>query len=289
MQRSVVRRSESRFEGADGMALYRRAWLPPTPQQALVVVHGFAEHSGRYDELGAWFAARGMAVHALDHRGHGRSGGPRAHLDAFEHLPDDLAVFVELVRREHPDVPVTLVGHSMGGLVVSALVSRGDAAVDGAVTSGAALALSDGISRARIRAARALRRVAPRLRLTAGLDPNGLSRDPEVVRRYLDDPLVFRKMTTAFAAELLSAVERVGRLRDDLHLPLLVLHGEDDPICPPEGSRALFARARTPRSALRLYPKLRHEIFNEPEREEVYADVLAWLEGHAAPAPGGRS
>lgn len=280
MQSSVVRRAESRFEGADGTPLHRRSWLPPTPRQALVVVHGFAEHSGRYDELGAWFAARGHAVHALDHRGHGRSGGPRAHVDSFDHLLDDVAVFVDLVRREHPGVPVTLVGHSMGGLVVAGLLSRGGPEVAGAVTSGAALALSDGFSRSRITAARALRRILPRLRLSSGLDTGGLSRDPEVVRRYLEDPLVFRRMTAAFAAELLSAVERVGSLRHDLHVPILVLHGEDDPICPPAGSRALFERTRAPRSALRLYPKLRHEIFNEPEREDVYQDVLAWLRDH---------
>jgi alpha-beta hydrolase superfamily lysophospholipase len=277
MKRSVVRRSESRFEGADGASLFRRSWLPPLAEHVLVVVHGFAEHSGRYDELGAWFASRGCAVHALDHRGHGRSAGPRAHVDAFSHFVDDLERFVELVAQEHPGFAPSVLGHSMGGLVVTAFLERGAPGAARAITSAAALSLADDMSRARVIAAKVLRRLLPRLRLASGIDPWGLSRDPDVVQRYLDDPLVFRKMTTALAAELLGAIERVGSGIGDVHLPLLVMHGGDDPICPAAGSRALFARARHPRSRLQLYPKLRHEILNEPEREDVYQDVLDWL------------
>jgi alpha-beta hydrolase superfamily lysophospholipase len=145
------------------------------------------------------------------------------------------------------------------------------------VLSGAALALSEGVSRGRILAAKVLRRIVPRLRLSSGLDTAGLSRDPDVVRRYLQDPLVFRRMTAALGAELLTSVERIGGSRTPIDLPLLVLHGADDTICPLAGSRALFARARDPRSRLRIYPKLRHEIFNEPEREDVFQDVFEWL------------
>ncbi|HTF36411.1 MAG TPA: lysophospholipase [Myxococcota bacterium] len=277
MERSVVRRAESRFEGARGQSLFRRSWLPPEPERVLVVAHGFAEHSGRYDGLGAWFAARGVAVHALDHQGHGRSAGPRGHIASFDHLLDDLEVFLRLVQREHPDHSVTLLGHSMGGLLVAALVCERRPAVSAAVTSSAALALSAGVSRVRIAAARLLRRVMPRVSLASGLDPNGLSRDPEVVRRYLEDPLVFRRMTASFAAELIAAVERIAQTTQEVALPMLVMHGGEDPICSPEGSRAFFQRVRGTGSALRIYPKLRHEIFNEPEQEDVFQETLEWL------------
>ncbi len=277
MQRSVVRRVESRFEGARGLSLFRRAWVPPQPVGVLALSHGYAEHSGRYDGLGAWFAARGFAVHALDHQGHGRSAGPRGHVASFDHFVDDLEAFLGVVRQQHPEHPPVLIGHSMGGLIVASYVSERTPVVSAAVTSGALLALSDGISRTRILAARLLRRVAPRASLRSGLDVNGLSRDPEVVRRYVDDPLVFRRMTTSLASELMSGVERVGGAGSEVALPMLMLHGGDDPLCPPEGTRAFFQRVRGPGSVLRIYPKLRHEIFNEPEQEDVFQDVVEWL------------
>ena len=139
--------------------------LPP----AVLLVHGYAEHSGRYDALGAWFAARDWAVHAYDHRGHGRSEGTRCHVDRFDELLDDLDIMLGLVREEHPDVPVVLVGHSMGGLVVTTFLCERSPAVRAAATSGALLALSDEVPAWRVGLARALRRVTPRLSLELSL------------------------------------------------------------------------------------------------------------------------
>ena len=280
---AAVRRVESCLAGSGGLRLFRRAWLPPRAGRLIVVVHGFAEHSGRYDPLGAWFASRGFAVHAYDQRGHGRSEGDRCHVDRFDELLDDLDAVLARVRAEHAGAPLVLLGHSMGGLVVAAHLAERSPALHAAVTSGAALSLSPDLSRGRILAARALRRVAPRLRLGSGLDPEGLSRDPEVVRRYVEDPLVHRSMTTSFATELLAALERTSAACDRVRVPWLLLHGEADPICPVQGSRA--AHARAPGSGLRTYPGLRHEIFNEPEHERVFEDVRVWLDavGEASP------
>jgi alpha-beta hydrolase superfamily lysophospholipase len=242
-------------------------------------VHGYAEHSGRYEGLGSWFAERGFAVHAYDHRGHGRSGGRRCHVAAFREYLDDLDGFLQIVRREHSGIPITLVGHSMGGLIAVAHLVERRPAIHSAVTSGAGLALGQGISRLRVSAARVLRHLLPRLSLGSGLDPNGLSRDPEVVKGYLEDPLVHRRMTTSLAAELLGAVPRTAARALEVEVPLLMLHGEEDPLCPAEGSRAFFDGLAVAGSDLRIYPELRHEIFNEPERERVYLDILEWLEG----------
>jgi alpha-beta hydrolase superfamily lysophospholipase len=164
----------------------------------------------------------------------------------------------------------------MGGLVTLAFLASRKPRLASAVTSGAALSLG-AVSPVRVALARAVRRVLPRLSLGSGLDPNGLSRDPEVVRRYLDDPLVVRTMTASLGAELLTAAPRTVALAGDVEVPLLLLHGGEDPLCAAEGSRAFHAGLRAPGGALRIYPELRHEIFNEPERETVWRDVLAWL------------
>ena len=278
-----IRRLELHLRGTGtprkpGPLLQRRAWLPPVPRSALLVVHGYAEHSGRYDELGAWFAARGLAVHAYDQRGHGRSEGARCHVDRFGEYLDDLDRVLERVREEHAGLPVVLVGHSMGGLVVASFLADRRPPVAAAVTSGALLALGPGVSRARVLAARALRFVWPRLALGSGLDPNGLSRDEDVVRRYVEDPLVQRNMTAALGAEILATVPRTAARAAEVQVPVLMLHGAEDPMCPVEGSAAFHGGLQVPGCAFRAYPALRHEIFNEPEHEQVFADVLDWVE-----------
>jgi acylglycerol lipase len=276
-----IRRVETHLRGTQSGAsaplLLRRAWLPEEPWALLQVVHGYAEHSGRYDELATWYARRGLAVHAYDHRGHGRSEGARCHVDRFEQLLDDLDRVLERAREEHPGLPVILLGHSMGGLVVAAFLADRRPAIAAAVTSGAALAVGPGASRTRLAAARLLRRLTPRLALGSGLDPRGLSRDPEVVRRYLEDPLVYRTMTPSLAVELITTIPRVAARAVEVQVPLLLLHGSDDPLCPIEGSRAFHGGLQVPGSGFRAYPGLRHEIFNEPERERVFADLLDWL------------
>ena len=132
-----IRRTESQLTGARGNLLFRREWLGPEPERVLLLVHGMAEHSGRYDHVGAWFAARGCAVHAYDQLGHGRSAGIPGHGKRFSDFLDDLDAVLGWLRVRHPGVPVFLVGHSMGGLVVSAFLRERQPDIPGAVTSGA--------------------------------------------------------------------------------------------------------------------------------------------------------
>jgi alpha-beta hydrolase superfamily lysophospholipase len=271
---TAIRRYESSARGVADVALFRRGWLPDSARASILLVHGFGEHSGRYEHVGRWFAERGFAVHAYDHRGHGRSEGRRCHVDRFDEYLDDLATLLERVRTEAPEHALFLIGHSMGGLVAATFVRERRPTVCGAVLSGAALALPQG--RSRIWIARLIRSVFPRLRLSAGLDLAGLSTDPRVVEAYLADPLVERKMTASLAVELLGAVERTAPRGEDVVLPLLVLHGADDPICPSEGSERFAAAARSARFI--RYPGLRHEIFNEPSFGVVLADVASFFD-----------
>jgi acylglycerol lipase len=278
MQRPTIRRTETSIAGARGDDLFRREWLPSEPPERVVVlVHGFAEHSGRYEAMAAWLAERGCAVHAYDHVGHGRSAGVRGHLRRFSDYLDDLDAVLRFVAERHPDVARFLVGHSMGGLIVSSLASQRDPDVAGIVTSGAALQIGSGISRSSMLAVRLLSRPLPRLRFSAGIDPKGLSADPDVVRRYVEDPLVFGKITLSMARELFTAMDGIIEGARLIDRPVLMLHGEADPICAVDGSREFFDQLESPDRELKTYPGLLHEIFNEPTRERVYDDVLAWL------------
>ncbi len=279
---TAVRRVESTFTGHGGLRMLRRAWLPDAPERVLVLVHGYAEHSGRYDHVGVWFAERGFAVHAYDQRGHGRSEGARGHVDRFADFLEDLERLIAVVREAHPGLPVTLFGHSMGGLVVSTLLVERDPLVHHAVLSGAALSVADAVPAWRVRAARLLRRLAPTRSMASGLDLDGLSRDPEVLRAYLEDPLVFRTMTMSLAGEMLDASARTARSAHRVGVPVLLLHGEEDPLCAARGSEAFAADLRVAGHGLRIYPGLRHEILNEPEREEVMTHALEWLDEKAA-------
>jgi alpha-beta hydrolase superfamily lysophospholipase len=273
----VIRRSESHLAGALGHTLFRRIWLPAEPERVLLLAHGFGEHAGRYEPFGAWFAQRGCAVHAYDHQGHGRSDGPRCHVRRFEDFLDDLDLLQRVTAEEHPGLPFFIVGHSMGGLIVAAHARERHPDVSGVVLSGAALAVAEAVSPARRWTARLLRRVAPRLTMAGGVDPDQLSRDPEVVRAYVSDPLVSRKMTVSLGWELLNAAERTLRGGADVKAPMLILHGEEDALCPARGSRVFYEQLTVAGRELQVYPGLRHEIFNEPEREEVFSDVERWL------------
>jgi len=275
----IIRRTESHFVSAGGRTLFRRAWIPERVDRVLLLVHGICEHSGRYEAIGRWFAERHSAVHAFDHQGHGRASGRRGHVRRFGHLLDDLESIFVAVESEHRGLPVFPVGHSMGGLVVTEFLRR-KPAVAGAVISGAALALPPSITAPRVLALRSASCLAPYWRIASRIDTDTLSRDPAVGAAYLEDPLVLSHMTLGLASELFGTIRRAAQGAADIEVPTLVLHGEDDPICPVEGSRS-FANALAPRSELRIYPGLRHEIFNEPEREAIFEDIADWLRRHA--------
>jgi alpha-beta hydrolase superfamily lysophospholipase len=266
-----------RFATAGGLSLQQRCWSGERTERALAIVHGFAEHSARYDFAARWFAERGYRVHAFDQRGHGESEGPRNHAPRFDVLLDDVERFLARVREE-----LILLGHSMGGLEVACLLARRRPEVAAAVLSGPGLALGEGISRSRLRAAAFLSSVAPRLRLPSGLDAGGLARDPAVVAAYRADPLIRTFMTARLAAELRAAVGEVQEGAARIEVPVLIVHGEADPLCDVAGSRRFHGALESEGSSLLTYPDLLHEVLNEPEREQVFADIRDWIEKRVA-------
>jgi len=256
--------------------LFRRGWLPHSPHAAIVICHGFGEHSGRYEHVGRWLARHGFAVHAYDHLGHGRSTGRRAHSERFDDFLDDLGCMVERVGAESAGLPVFVFGHSMGGLVAASFARERSPELAGVVLSAPALGLPPNATQFKVRLAGWLRKLWPTANVSAGIDPKDLCSDTVVVRDYVSDPLVQSRMSVSLACELFERIERTGAGGADLALPLLVMHGDADAICPPQASEA-FARS-APRGRLLRYRELRHEILNEPSRESLLGDLRGWLE-----------
>lgn len=276
----TVRIHSDHFAARGGLALRRLCWSGSDQGAVVAIVHGLAEHVERYDHVARWLVGRGHRVYGYDQRGHGASDGPRTHTPSFEHLLDDVERFLASIRRE-VDRPIILCGHSMGGLEVATFLATRHPSVAGAVLSGPGLALGPGVGRGRIRLARLLSRLLPRLRLPAGIDTAALSRDPEVQEAYRADARIPKSLTVRLASELFGAVGRVQSLAPAVRVPVLLLHGEDDPLCPADGSRrfhaSLDANSDMASSRVRVYPGLRHEIFNEPEWEKVLEDMNAWV------------
>jgi alpha-beta hydrolase superfamily lysophospholipase len=274
-----MRHRELNAAGIGGINLYAQAWLPEAAPRAVIVVsHGLGEHGGRYETLARELVQRDHAVYAVDHRGHGRSSGPRANIERFAHLVADFCAFTERCAGEHPATPVFMLGHSMGGAVAFASALRQQHRLQGLVLSAPALATGQAVPRWQEMFVRLLSLVAPDTGALA-LPPDAVSRDPSVVARYAADPLVHHKAIPARTlVELLRAMQGFPASAPGLRLPTLVLHGTADKLVPLAATQPVYRAFGTRDCVVQLYEGLYHEVFNEPERERVTADLLRWLE-----------
>ncbi|MFZ0042952.1 MAG: lysophospholipase [Solirubrobacteraceae bacterium] len=262
--------------GAGGRRIFWQSWTPAAGVRAVVViVHGAGEHSGRYEQVAGRLTQEGYAGFALDHRGHGRSDGPRALIDRMSAAVADLDSLIDLAGAEHPDAPVFVLGHSMGGTIAVQYALSHQDRMAGLILSGP---LAEIDAPAAMRAAgRALSVLAPRLPLI-GVDPGLVSRDPEVVAAYRSDPLVHHgKLPARTVAELTAAIDAFPARAPEIIVPTLIVYGTADRLCPPSGSVMLGERIGADDLTLRSYDGLYHEVLNEPERERVLDDVCAWL------------
>jgi acylglycerol lipase len=265
-------------------------WEPEgNPRAAVVIVHGLGDHCGRYGNLVNHLVPLGYAVYGLDHIGHGASEGKRTYIERFTDFTETLDRYVRMVKGWQPDIPLFLLGHSLGGLIATVYLLEHQDEFRGAVLSAPAVKVGESIPRAAIAATRILSALAPRLGVSA-LDARTVSSDPLVVRAYLEDPLVFHGKTPArTGAEALKAIARVSAEAHVLTLPLLIMQGGADRLSDPNGARMLFDAVASPDKTLRIYPGLHHEVFNEPEREQVLGDVASWLGARIAPVDGPES
>jgi acylglycerol lipase len=273
--------TEGYFTTAHSDKRYYQSWLPEdNPKAALVVVHGLAEHCGRYINIVNRFVPQGYVVYALDHLGHGKSDGTRVYVDRFDDFIQPLRQFVEMVHGWQPGLAVFIVGHSLGGLISSVYLLDYQAGLRGAILTGAAVKVPDNITQTTILISKVLSVLAPKAGV-ASLEVDAISRDPAVVQAYIDDPLNTTGKTSArLGAEMLKAMQRVGAEAPKIQLPVLIMHGGADRLVSPEASKLLYERVNSPDKTLRIWDGYYHELYNEPrpEREAVFCEMEAWLE-----------
>ena len=294
----------------DGVPLFVRTWLPDGEAKGVVqMAHGMAEHSGRYERFAEALTAAGYAAWMHDHRGHGETStevGDRGYFaddHGWDTVVEDLHTVALAVREAHPGLPHFFLGHSMGSLLGRDFITRYGQDLAGAVLSGTAgdpgllgkvgqgLATLEG----RVRGRRATSKLMDRMTFgsyNAKFKPadtpfDWLSRDPEEVRRYVDDPRCGEVFTAGFFADLLGGVNRLPELatRVPRDLPLLVMSGEHDPVGGKDaaGVRAVaeaFTASGVEDVTLEIFPEGRHELLNETNRDEVTDLVIGWLDDH---------
>ncbi|NKZ04083.1 alpha/beta hydrolase [Actinomadura latina] len=259
---------EWEFAGTRG-AITARIWADGDPRYVAVLVHGYGEHLGRYDHVADVLVRHGAVVCGPDHMGHGRSAGDRVLIEDYEDVVADVHTVVESARGDHPGLPVVMIGHSMGGLIAARYAQLHGSGLAALVLSGPVLGRWHAVSE-----------LLPLDEMPdAPIDTATLSRDPAVGEAYTEDPLVwhgpFKKPTIrALDTEL----RRIGDHGALGALPTLHVHGEDDRLVPLEGTLTGIEAIRGDDLTQRIYPAARHEVFNETNRDEVLADVTAFID-----------
>lgn len=290
-------RSERSFQGVGGVRIVYDVWTPSagrseatgesaaageaTGEKArgvVVLSHGLGEHARRYDHVAQRFGESGLAVYALDHRGHGRSGGQRVYLRDMSEYVGDFDTLVGIAASENPGLPVIVLGHSMGGAIVFTYGVEHPHDYTAMVLSGPAVNAQTALPAVKVALAKALGRIAPGLGVEQ-LDASAVSRDPAVVAAYNADPLVHHgKVPAGIGRALIEVGETMPQRAAALTAPLLVVHGEHDKLVPAQGSQQLVECVGSTDVHLKVYPQLYHEVFNEPEQAVVLDDVASWIE-----------
>lgn len=275
----VTTRTERTFDGVGGVRIVYDVWTPDTePRGVVVLSHGLGEHARRYDHVAERFGEAGLITYALDHRGHGRSGGKRVRVKSIDEYTGDFGTLVTIATSEHPGLKRIVLGHSMGGGIVFAYGVHHQNDFDLMVLSGPAVAAQTGVSRGKLLLGKAVGSLLPDLPVEE-LDSNAISRDPAVVAAYNADPLVWHgKIPAGIAKALVTVGETMPQRARQLTKPLLVVHGAEDALVPAAGSQLLVDCVGSSDVHLKVYPGLYHEVFNEPERDRVLDDVTAWIE-----------
>ncbi len=266
------------FLNQENQSIYYQNWLPDESARAvLLIAHGLNEHCGRYQHLVEYFVYEGYAIYGFDYPGHGRSEGTRSYIKDFSEFTETLLIYIEIIKELQPNLPIFILGHSMGGLVGAHLLIDHPDQIAGAILSGSLILVPDNISPITITIGKIISTILPKLGLAA-IDSSGLSRDPNIIEAYKADPLVFTgKVTTNLSIKMNQAMDRVVTDGGKINLPLLLLHGKADYIVDPVSTQFLYDLVSSENKKIIYYEGLYHEIYNEPEHDQVFEDVSSWL------------
>ncbi|MDH7554804.1 MAG: alpha/beta hydrolase [Spirochaetota bacterium] len=280
---AAFQHSTGTFIGKGGIEIFFQQWEVANPKAVLVIIHGLGEHSGRYGNLIDALQTKGIAIFGLDHRGFGRSGGKRGHVDSFMDYIYDMKIFVNMIRDKHPNKPVIMLGHSMGGVLALKYALTHAEDLDALILSSPGLVPAIKVPAWKKNLAIFLSSRIPSLTMPSGLDATTISRDKEVVKQYLDDPLVHDKVTPRFYVEMMNTIDECINRCGEIKLPLLLFHGTADALVLDEASKIVYQKASSKDKTLKLFEGLYHETMNElePDRKKVLKVVADWIVAHA--------
>jgi len=261
----------------DGLSTYAQGWEPEIAPKAIVcLVHGLGEHSGRYSHVAEHLAGAGFVLLTFDLRGHGKSDGARGHIPSSEVILDQVDHLLTEARRRYPDLPRFLYGHSLGGIIVLFYTLKRQPDLAGVIATSSGLRTSLEAQTLKVGAAKVLAGILPAFCLPTGLKAEDLSHDPQVVKNYLNDPLVHGQASFALAKTTFSAIQWTFENANEFKPPLLLMHGSEDQIAFARGSEE-FANLVNCDCTLKIWNGLYHETHNEPEKEQVLDYLTSWL------------
>jgi acylglycerol lipase len=275
---------EAKREDKDGTTFFIQGWEPnhSEPKGLIALIHGLGEHTARYIHVGKAMTDAGYALVGFDLRGHGKSGGPRGHASSLDSYIQDIHQFFKFLVHRYPDIPHFLYGHSLGGLLALAYAIQYGGELKGVMVTGAALRSSLQEQKAKVAMVKVLGSFLPAVTIQSGLDPTTISRDPEVVQTYINDPLVHYSTSLGFGKAVLNAIDLCFARAKEFPVPLLMIHGKEDRLTYPSGSEdfARLVKEAGGDVTLRLWDHLYHEVHNEPEKAEVFKLMIEWLDEH---------
>ena len=265
------------FIGKSGTEIFFQNWCVDNPHGILVIVHGVGEHSGRYDNIINELKGKNISIYALDHRGHGRSGGKRGHIDSFMDYVYDVKLFIDLIKEENSKIPLIVLGHSLGGVIATKYALSYSEDLNGLVLSSPGFVHLVKVPGWKKSLSKIVSRYVPGLTQPTKLDARYLSHDADVVEAYENDRLVHDKVTTRFYTEFTQACEECLSRASELRTPLLVFHGTGDRIVDYHGSEKLFNNASSRDKNIHLFDDYYHETMNELGKKKVLQITARWI------------
>lgn len=270
---------ETSYKTHDGLELYLQAWMPETPKAALLLVHGLGEHSSRYAELAERLVNEHVSVFTFDGRGHGKSviGKPTAFFESNEDYLKDIDALFGKVKSYHPGLPTFIYGHSMGGGLVAAYVLQYKKEASGVILSSPAIKEAEGTSKILKAVSGVASKYFSKFKALQ-LDPQKISRIPEEVEKYLNDPLIYSEAVPARTGhELLKMMRYIQENAGHFNLPLLLIHGSEDGLTNLKGSELLAEKASSTDKTFKVFEGGYHELINDVDREDVKKLLVNWV------------